>query len=176
MRHGTANDMDNRGEASSYATGGGANGSPKSLDPPKFGVVAVDRERPLRVDHALSLAYVGDAVWELYARNHLLARGIVKPHELQRESIRYVSAKSQAAALQVLLPLLTDEERSHVRRGKNAKAKTVPKNTPVRTYRESTAVEALIGYLYVTDQLRRIEQLMVLVFKTLDGKGGETNE
>lgn len=141
----------------------------------KVGVVPDDSKRTIRIDHSLALAYVGDAVWELYVRHHLLARGIVKPRDLQKRSTYYVSAKAQARALNELLPKLTEAERDVVRRGRNAKSRTVPKNAAILDYRYSTAIEALVGYLYLTDQIVRLEELMVWVFETVESKG-DANE
>lgn len=131
----------------------------------KVGVIPAVSDRLVHPDHPLSLAYLGDAVWELYARHYLLARGFTNPHDLQRRSVSYVSAKAQAAVLDRLMPQLTEAERDIVRRGRNAKAKTIPRNTPVHTYRHSTAAEALIGHLYATDQLARLTQLMAQAFE-----------
>ncbi len=76
--------------------------------------------------HPLVLAYVGDAVYELYVRTHLLARGILKPGDLQRAAVAYVSARGQAQVVHRLLPLLREEEAAVLRRGRNAKS-GVPK-------------------------------------------------
>lgn len=145
-----------------------------SLD--KVGVVPGDGVRSVRVDHPLSLAYIGDAVWELYVRYHLLACGIVKPGDLQKESIRFVSAKAQAEALKRLMPELTEKERDIVRRGRNAKSKTTPKHADVHEYRHSTAVEALVGYLYLTDQVKRLSQIMEQVIDTVEKERKRADE
>lgn len=142
----------------------------------KVGVINSDNDRPVRIDHPLSLAYIGDAVWELYVRHYLLARGLVKPNDLQKQSVRFVSAKAQASVLGELLPRLTEAERDIVRRGRNAKSKTAPKNAAVLDYRHSTAVEALVGYLYLTDQLKRLAQLMEWVFDIADAEGNAADE
>ncbi len=100
--------------------------------------------------NGLALAYIGDAVYEVYVRRHLLAGGSVRPHELHRRAVRYVSARAQARVILALLDegVLTEEEKDIVRRGRNAKSGTIPKNTDVQTYRHSTAFEALIGYQF----------------------------
>lgn len=111
---------------------------------------------------SLAMAYLGDAVIELYVREQLLVRGIVKPNGLHREAIKYVSAKAQAHFLHSLLEnnLLTEDEQKVVRRGRNAKSATVPKNTDVQTYRYGTAFEALIGYLHLDGHQERLEALL----------------
>ncbi|WP_019157066.1 Mini-ribonuclease 3 [Robertmurraya massiliosenegalensis] len=117
--------------------------------------------------NSLALAYMGDAVFEVYVREHLLHNGRVKPHHLHKEATKYVSAKAQAMMIHHFLDekLLTDEETAVVMRGRNAKSGTVPKNTDVQTYRYGTAFEALIGYLYL---LKREERLDEIVKKSLD--------
>jgi ribonuclease III family protein len=126
--------------------------------------------------NALALAYMGDAVYETYVRQFLLQSGRVKPNQLHRAATGYVSAKAQAAALKVISDqeLLSEEEMAIVRRGRNAKSGTIPKNTDVQTYRYSTAFEALIGYLFLQNRKERLEEL---IQQTLDNninhqKGG----
>jgi len=112
--------------------------------------------------NALTLAYIGDAVIELFVRKHLIYQGYVKPNALHKECIRYVSAKGQAAFLFNLLneAVLTEEEQGIVRKGRNAKSSTVPKNTDVQTYRYGTAFECLIGYLNLKGQSKRVTELL----------------
>jgi len=125
--------------------------------------------------NSLALAYMGDAVFEVYVREHLLQNGKVKPNHLHKEATKYVSAKAQANIIRYMLEeqVLTDEEVAVVMRGRNAKSGTVPKNTDVQTYRYGTAFEALIGYLYLLKKEERLEELIVLSFKLIgDKKGG----
>ncbi|WEG12691.1 ribonuclease III domain-containing protein [Pullulanibacillus sp. KACC 23026] len=112
--------------------------------------------------NVLALAYLGDAVIELHVREHLLLSGLVKPNGLHQEAIRYVSARGQADFLHHLMEqeFLTEEELSVVRRGRNAKSATVPKNTDVQTYRYGTAFETLIGHLYYEGYEDRVEDLL----------------
>jgi len=106
--------------------------------------------------NALTLAYLGDAVYELWVRTHLLASGYVKVNELHRAATHYVRASTQAKVLQKILPDLYETENQVVMRGRNAKGGH-PKNTDVITYRHATAFEALIGYWYLTGQTARME-------------------
>jgi len=108
----------------------------------------------------LSLAYMGDAVLEVYIRGHLIKKQIGKPHQLHREATRYVSAKAQSRVLQTLKEELTEEEFWFVKRGRNAKSGTVPKNTDVIEYRNSSGLECLLGYLYLINQRERLIDLM----------------
>jgi ribonuclease-3 family protein len=109
----------------------------------------------------LALAYVGDAVYDLFVRQYVASKPNHRPHHLHLETTQYVSAKAQAKALELLQPLLTDEELNMVRRGRNAKSGSVPKNTDVIVYRHSTAFECLLGYLYYQHNFARLQELML---------------
>lgn len=109
------------------------------------------------------LAYIGDAVYELYVRYYLLAQGISRPARLQRQAAALVSAKGQVRALDRIEAHLSPEEQSIVKRGRNAKAGQIPKHTSVNHYRLSTGFEALIGYLYLTGQQARLNELIDLI-------------
>ncbi|MBX0359874.1 Mini-ribonuclease 3 [Halobacillus sp. Nhm2S1] len=111
---------------------------------------------------SLALAYMGDSVYELYVREHLLEKGEVMPQHLHQAAIRFVSAVSQADVVRVWQEegRLTEEEEGVLRRGRNAKSGSVPKNTNVQTYRYSTAFEAVLGYLYLSGQTKRLETLI----------------
>jgi ribonuclease-3 family protein len=120
--------------------------------------------------NSLALAYMGDAVFEIYVRRHLLQSGKVKPHHLHRTGTKYVSAKAQCQILFQMMDdkLLSDHEIAVVMRGRNAKSGTVPKNTDVQTYRYSTAFEALMGYLYLTGEVDRLEELIRKAFSYVE--------
>lgn len=122
----------------------------------------------------LTLAYMGDGVFELYVRFRLIARGGVRPNKLHREAKRYVSAKAQSRILRSLQEegVLSEVEASVVRRGRNAKSGTIPKNTDRATYQESTAFEALIGLLYLTGKEERLDEIVQKAFDTVEGKEG----
>jgi ribonuclease-3 family protein len=123
--------------------------------------------------NSLALAYMGDAVFEKYVRLHLLQSGKVKPNKLHKEATRYVSAKAQAKMIHAFMDrgLLTDEETAVLKRGRNAKSGTVPKNTDVQTYRYSTAFEALIGYLFLAGKEARMEELVQTAFLIVEEGG-----
>lgn len=112
--------------------------------------------------NALALAYMGDAVYETAVREHLLRSGRVKPNVLHREATKYVSAKSQAKVIQYMVQVdfLTEEELAVMRRGRNAKSGSVPKNTDVGTYKSSSAFEAVIGYLHLLGRTERVQQII----------------
>lgn len=119
-------------------------------------------EIDVKMLNSLALAYMGDAVYEMYVRHHLIQTGAVKPHLLHKQATAFVSAKAQNKVIHSFLEseCLTEEELAVVRRGRNAKSGTVPKNTDVQTYRYSTAFEALIGYLYLLKRQQRMEELI----------------
>lgn len=105
-------------------------------------------------------AYVGDSVYELFIRTHLINNSNAKPHKLHIESIKYVKAKAQADILKKIIDNLTEEEKDVVRRGRNTENHHVAKNSNVADYSQSTAFEALIGYLYLTKQDERLEEIL----------------
>ncbi|HET7616602.1 MAG TPA: ribonuclease III domain-containing protein, partial [Bacillales bacterium] len=114
--------------------------------------------------NALTLAYIGDAVLELYVRRHLLEEGLTKPNDLHHRAVKYVSAEAQASVLYRLLDsgTLNEAETAVVRRGRNAKPSTVPKNTEVQTYKYGTAFEALIGFHHLNGDEDRVFEIIKL--------------
>lgn len=113
---------------------------------------------------SLVLAYIGDAVFELYVRMYLVAKGGAKVKDLHGEASHLVRATSQADFLQRLEPLLSEEERDVARRGRNAKSGSVPKNADIVVYRISTGFEALLGYLFLVHREERIRYLLDQLF------------
>lgn len=114
------------------------------------------------------LAYIGDAVFEVYVRQRLIAGPVRKPNDLHRAATRLVSAASQARLLQQWTPMLTEEEDNVVRRGRNAKSGQPPRNADPGDYRHATALECLVGYLYYRGRRERLEQLMEMAFAQQD--------
>ncbi|MBP1970843.1 ribonuclease-3 family protein [Virgibacillus natechei] len=111
---------------------------------------------------SLALAYIGDAIYEVHVREHLLQTGQVKPNQLHQKAIMFVSGKAQADVILHWLEMgdLTNEEERIVARGRNAKSGSIPKNTSVQTYRYSTAFEALIGYHHLAKNQDRLTELL----------------
>lgn len=111
---------------------------------------------------SLTLAYLGDAVYELHIRQFLINDGNVKPHQLHERAVKFVSAVAQASIVNYLIEanVLTEEEQAVVRRGRNAKSISIPKNVTVQAYRYSTGFEALIGYLYLKDRQSRLNEII----------------
>jgi len=110
----------------------------------------------------ITLAYLGDAIYEVYIRKYLIDKGLSKVELLQKEATKYVSAKGQCKILTYLLDnnILTEQEIDIVKRGRNYKRNNHPKNTDIITYKMSTGLEALIGYLYLDNNIKRIEEIL----------------
>lgn len=126
----------------------------------------IDREKSeidINLLSPLTWAYVGDSVYELLIRTHLVNKTKLKPHRLHIEAIKFVKAKSQADILKKLEEHLTDEEKDIVRRGRNAENHHLPKNANVEEYMYSTAFEALIGYLYLSKKDERLKEIFDLI-------------
>lgn len=128
--------------------------------------------------NALALAYMGDAVFEQAIREHLLRSGRVRPNILHREATRYVSAKSQASVLKMMqeTDFLTEDEEAVMRRGRNAKSGSVPKNTDVLTYNHSSAFEAVIGYLHLLGKTERVQEIIQESIRFIEMPKGEETQ
>ena len=108
----------------------------------------------------LTWAYIGDSVYELFIRNHLIQTTNLKPHKLHIQAIKYVKAKAQREILEKINNSLTEEEKDIVRRARNTENHHVAKNANPEDYMYATAFEGLIGYLYLTDQKERLEEIL----------------
>ena len=108
----------------------------------------------------LTWAYIGDAVYELYIITNLVNNTKLKPNKLHIESIKFVKAKAQAELLKRIENKLTEEEKDIVRRGRNAENHHLPKNADPADYMYATALEALIGYLYLTKKDERLKEIL----------------
>lgn len=123
----------------------------------------------------LSLAYVGDAVYEIYVRTRLIWEHPTMPaHKLHIHSIKYVKAAAQSRSIENILDMLTEEETAVYKRGRNAKSPTVPKNADVRDYRRATGFEALVGYLYLSDENDRLNEIMSAAYERAADNGKQT--
>ena len=126
---------------------------------------------------ALVLAYIGDAVYELYTRQKVLFDNPNMPaYRLHRKNINYVNAKAQSEAMEVIEPLLTEEEHAIYKRGRNAKSATVPKNANLIDYRRATGFETLLGYLHLSGKHDRLSELMEAAFDNLDTNFNQEEE
>ena len=114
------------------------------------------------MNNGLVLAYIGDSVYEVYIRNFLIKQGICKVDKLQKEAIKYVSAKAQAKFVTKLIEnnILKEDELNIFYRARNHKGNRHPKNTDIVTYKISTGFEAIIGYLYLKGDLERLKYII----------------
>jgi len=108
----------------------------------------------------LVLAYVGDAVYELYIRSYLIRKGNIPVNKLHKQATLYVKARAQSDIIHRIEQNLTQEEFAVYKRGRNAKSATVPKNADVNDYRHATGFETLIGYLYLSGNIERLKKLL----------------
>lgn len=130
------------------------------------------KERIIRPEElpALALAYVGDAVFELAVRSYLAGSGLVKVRRLHDEAVKYVSAGAQARILRSLEGKFTEEEAAVARRGRNARSAHTPRGANVLEYRLSTALESLVGYLYLKGDTVRLNEIMAMAREVIDNK------
>lgn len=124
--------------------------------------------------NVITLAYLGDAIYEVYIRKYLIEKGIALVEDLQKEAVKYVSAKGQSLILNKLekINFFEEEEINVIRRGRNYKRGNHPKNTDIITYKNSTGFEALIGYLYLEGKIDRLDEI---INKILEVKNEEIN-
>ena len=120
--------------------------------------------KPVEIN-PLVLAYLGDTIYENYVRRYLINLGLTNVKQLQEAAVEYVSARSQAAYLKNLLDLdfFTDEEMDVLKRARNCKSKSHPKNCDILTYKHATALEAVIGYLDIVGRKNRIDAMMEMI-------------
>lgn len=113
----------------------------------------------------LNLAFIGDCVYEMLVRESLVLNANRPVNDLHRESVKYVSAKAQALAYDKIKDILTEQEIAVYKRGRNAKVGHNPKSASQGEYHIATGVEALFGYLYLTEQIERIKELFNIITK-----------
>ncbi len=118
----------------------------------------------------LTLAYLGDAVYELVIRTIFVKRANCQPQKLHHQVTSLVSAKTQARMIERLMDELTEEERAVYRRGKNSKPYTKAKNASMQEYLEATGFEAVMGYLYLREEFERMNELVRRGMELLSGK------
>jgi len=116
----------------------------------------------------LVYAYIGDAVYELYVRNKVISENPdLTPYHYYLKTTMYVRASSQAVAIRKLYERLDENEKRIVKKGRNAKTKTIPKNAKLSDYKYATALETLIGYLYLENNTERLEYILSQVYEII---------
>lgn len=131
-----------------------------------FGMEHVD----VRSYSPLTLAYIGDGIFDLIIRSIIVGKGNTRANELHKQTSQIVKAHTQSEMIEVLLPELTEEELAVYKRGRNAKSPTMAKNATMADYRRATGFEALMGYLYLENHM---ERMMELIKRALSGIGKE---
>ena len=121
-----------------------------------FGLRDVD----LRTYSPLTLAYIGDAIYDLIIRTLIVKQGNSRPEKMHKRASALVKASAQAEMVERLLPMLTEEEHAIYKRGRNAKSYTMAKNATMLDYRKATGFEALMGYLYLKEDMSRLIDLV----------------
>lgn len=129
--------------------------------------VQLDEIKEAKQMSPLTLAFIGDAVYEILVRKTIVNSHKAPVHKLHFATVSFVKASAQARAIALIEPLLTEEEQDIVRRGRNSSSMTVPKSAQPKEYRMATALEALFGYLYLSKQSDRLEELFFYIFENL---------
>ena len=137
-----------------------------------FGMKEVD----IRTYSVLTLAYIGDAVYDLIFRTAVVQRGNCPVNRLHHQTTRYVKAPAQAVLAQALVDEFSDEELAVYKRGRNARSYSTAKNATAKEYEKATGLEALVGYLYLTDQMERALWLIQTGLARTDEKGKDNGQ
>ncbi len=135
----------------------------------QFGMEEVD----VKTYSPLTLAYIGDEIYDLIIRTIVVGRGNTKAANLHRAASQLVKAHAQSEMMRTIVPLLNEEEADIYRRGRNAKSPTMAKNASMSDYRRATGFEALMGYLYLKDEFPRIVTLVKAAIENYDEKTGK---
>lgn len=117
--------------------------------------------------NSLVLAYIGDAIYEVLVRKYLIDKNFVKVNDLQKHALNYVSAKNQALFLKELLDnnFFNSDEIEIIKRVRNTKTHSKPKNCDILTYKHATALESVFGYLYMNNKFDRIKEIFDYIEK-----------
>lgn len=144
----------------------------KSIDRYFEDVIGVEYSDPNEYS-PLSLAYIGDSVFDLLVKTVLVTRNNKQAYKYHKEASRIVKAESQANHIDLLMDVLTEEEIDIYKRGRNAKTHSTAKNATVGQYRKATGFEALIGYLYLNRDYDRLFELIRQIFDSLESREKE---
>lgn len=127
-------------------------------------------EADIRTYSPLTLAYIGDAVYDLMIRTLVVSQGNCKPQKLHAKAVKYVKAKAQAKVIDQLIETLSEEELAVYKRGHNAKPNTVAKNAGLEEYLKATGFEALLGYLYLCNEYERLFELVTTSINVINNR------
>lgn len=127
----------------------------------------------IRTYSPLTLAFIGDGIYDLVIRSIIVGRGNTRASQLHQHTSHLVKAHTQSEMLHTMLPVLSEEELGVYKRGRNAKSPTMAKNATMGDYRRATGFEALMGYLYLTDQMDRMLELVKIGLDGLQEEKGD---
>ena len=122
----------------------------------------------IRLINTNTLAYIGDAVYELYIREHAMQIRIENVDMMSSLTVKYVKAESQALGIKAIFDNLSEEEQSVVRRGRNRKIRSTPRAVDPVIYKTATGLEALIGYLYIKGEDERLTEVVLMIIDAID--------
>lgn len=122
----------------------------------------------IRLINTNTLAYIGDAVYELYIREHAMQIRMENVDMMSSLTVKYVKAESQALGIKAILDNLSEEEQSVVRRGRNRKIRSTPRAVDPVIYKTATGLEALIGYLYIKGEDERLTEVVLMIIDAID--------
>lgn len=140
----------------------------------RIGIIHMD-DATLRMTNPLVLAFIGDAVYEQYVRLAVIHKMKGNMNQLHRQATRYVRATAQAFVVKNLESFLTESELDLIRRGRNQKGHTAPKNTQTMDYRLATGFESLIGYLSLKGNAQRVEEVVAKAIEIIDKYAEDTS-
>lgn len=128
-----------------------------------------------RMMNPLKLAFLGDAIFEAYVRTYIISKYTLTVHELSKATVRFVKASAQAQVVRSLEPLLSEEEMQMIKRGRNQKSGSVPKNALLSDYKYATGFEALVGYLHLIGAHDRLETIVCSAIEAIEREDGSEN-
>lgn len=134
-----------------------------------FGLKEVD----IRMYSPLTLAYIGDAVYDLIFRTMVVGKGNMQVNKLNQQTVQYVKAPAQAKLVKCIWDELTEEELAVYKRGRNAKPHSMAKNATMDEYKSATGLEALVGFLYLENRIERVLELIQTGLHKLDMQEGK---
>lgn len=118
--------------------------------------------------NGLTLAYIGDATYEVLVREYLLKKGLTKVDNLHKEAIKYTSAEGQERAFNIIESSLSEEEMTIFKRGRNSKTERKARNASIASYKKATGFEALMGYLHLKKDIDRINELFYQIIEGIE--------
>lgn len=124
---------------------------------------------------ALTLAYIGDSIYDLIIRTLIMSRGNKAVGKMHKEASTYVNANSQGQMYHAVIPYLSEEEMAVMKRGRNANSGRTPKNANMSAYKHATGFESLLGHLYISDKTDRVVELIKIGLVDMDNRKKEEN-